>query len=95
MGNMGGWTFTAPSFAHVRCVRVPACGWQMGITVSGSGVPQPAPAFGDIRYPNAALREVVLGNIEALEFSEPTAVQVCVPCVVWAKEGGGGTGGLG
>jgi hypothetical protein len=49
---------------------------QVGIAVSGSNVAPPAATFSDIAFPSDAIREAVLGNIEDLEFSEPTAVQV-------------------
>ncbi len=48
----------------------------MGIAVSGTNVAPPAAIFSDIAFPSDAIREAVLGNIEDLEFSEPTAVQV-------------------
>lgn len=60
--------------SHVRCVA--RYRHQVGIAVSGTNVAPPAATFSDIAFPSDAIREAVLGNIEDLEFSEPTAVQV-------------------
>ncbi len=60
---------------------------RMGITVAGTDVAVPAPAFAELRISPAATRATLLRNIERMEFKEPTPVQMqAIPCLLAGRD---------